>query len=163
MAGDAATNAAESVRPKREELEQVDRPAPDNTWHDAPDMSREALRGKFRQYSGGNSGEKVRTAAAESTPQDQAASSLGPGDPSTAAGPHRQADASSGADVTGSVDNRSKYKVEAKREEYRERAKHYFSRKMPQERRDQTVWRLKVLSPTLLLYLEVSADIFCRK
>ena len=42
------------------------------------------------------------------------------------------------------IDQESKDKAKAKRDEYRARVKDYFSKKVPQERRDQTVWRLKV-------------------
>ena len=159
MAGDAATNAADSVRPKREDLDQIDHPAADNTWHDAPDMSKGALADKFHDYYKGNPKEDLKAATAEGTSQAYPASTSGPGDLATSAGHHRQTDVSSGADVIGgaatakdavrrraqdNIDDETKDKAKARKEEYRERTKNYFSRKMPQERRDQTIWRLKV-------------------
>jgi hypothetical protein len=144
MAGDAATSAAESVRPKKEELNQLDSPAPDNTWYDAPDMSRAALKGRFHHYSRGESQGKMRTATAESTSQDQPASSSDPGGLTMADGHQGHTDSSSGVDAAGAPENGSKDKIETKKDEYRERVKNYFSSKMPQERREQAIWRLKV-------------------
>ena len=159
MAGDAATNAAESVRPKREHLDRIDHPAADNTWHDAPDLSKGALTDKLHDYYKGNPKEDLRAATAEGTSQAYPAGTSGRGDLATSAGSHHQTDASSGADVVGgaaatkdavgrraqdNIDDETKDKAKARKDEYRERTKNYLSRKMPHERRDQTIWRLKV-------------------
>lgn len=37
-----------------------------------------------------------------------------------------------------------KEKIRARNEDYRRRAREYFNKKMPKERKDQTIWRLKV-------------------
>ena len=42
------------------------------------------------------------------------------------------------------ISEEQKQKIRARNEDYRKRAKEYYNRKMPQERKDQTIWRLKV-------------------
>lgn len=158
MAGDAATNAAARVRPSQEDLAQLDHPAQDNTWHDAPDMSKDAVKGRLQNYYKGNPKEDVRAAAAEGTSSAHPSGSTDPKDLAATAAHDRQTGAASGANVLGgaatakdalkrnvneNVDEETKEKARARREEYRERTRNYFSRKVPQERRDQTVWRLK--------------------
>ncbi|KAH6849902.1 hypothetical protein B0I37DRAFT_370194 [Chaetomium sp. MPI-CAGE-AT-0009] len=140
MAGDAATNAAARVKPSEEDLAQLDQPAQDNTWHDAPDMSKNGMKGKVQGYYKGNPKEDVRAAVAEGTSGAQPSGSSDPRDLASTAATAKDA---LKRNVNENVDDETKEKARAKREEYRERTKNYFSRKMPQERRDQTVWRLK--------------------
>jgi hypothetical protein len=161
MAGDAATNAAARVRPSQEDLAQIDHPAEDNTWHDAPDFSKQSMRDKFHTYYKGNPKEDVKAGASEGTSAAHPEGSSDPRDLATTAARDNQTGASSGVNATGgavaakdavkrnlneNVDDETKDKARARRDEYRERTKNYFSRKVPQERRDQTVWRLKVMS-----------------
>ncbi|AEO69099.1 uncharacterized protein THITE_2053088 [Thermothielavioides terrestris NRRL 8126] len=160
MASDAATNAAARVRPSQEDLAQIDAPAQDNVWHDTPDLSKEGLKGKLQEYYKGNPKEDAKAAAAEGTsaahpagssePQDVAA--LAAQDRAQRDGPSSGVNASGGAaaakdalksNVNENLDDETKEKAKSKRDEYRKRVKDYFSRKMPQERRDQTIWRLK--------------------
>lgn len=51
IAGDVSQKAASRVRPSEEQLAQVDEPAEENTWHEAPDFSKhkEQLRSKFKK------------------------------------------------------------------------------------------------------------------
>ncbi|KAL2188535.1 hypothetical protein L209DRAFT_226429 [Thermothelomyces heterothallicus CBS 203.75] len=158
IAGDAATNAAARVRPSQEDLEQIDRPAQDNTWHDAPDMSKEGLKGKLQNYYKGNPKEDARAAISAATSEAHPSGSSDPRDLANTAAHDGQTGASSGVNATGgaaaakdslkrnvdeNVDEETKEKARARHDEYRERARIYFSRKMPQERREQTIWRLK--------------------
>ncbi|KAK3302304.1 uncharacterized protein B0T15DRAFT_542575 [Chaetomium strumarium] len=160
MAGDAATNAAARVRPGEEDLAQIDRPAEDNVWHDAPDMSKDTVKSKLQEYYKGNPKEDVRSAANQGTSQAHPSGSNDPGDlATTAAQDAQQRDGgASGVDAVGgaqsakdtlkrnvdqNIDDETKEKARQRREEYRERLKNYFNRKMPQERREQTIWRLK--------------------
>jgi hypothetical protein len=140
MAGDAATNAAARVKPNEEDLAQLDHPAQDNTWHDAPDMSKNGMKGRLQGHYKGNPKEDARAAVAEGT---SGAHPSGSSDPRDLASTAATAKDALKRNVNENVDDETKEKARAKREEYRERAKNYFSRKMPQERRDQTVWRLK--------------------
>jgi len=48
MAGDAAQKAANKVNPSEDELNQIDKPAEDNTWHDVPDLSKENLKNQAK-------------------------------------------------------------------------------------------------------------------
>ena len=164
MAGDAATNAAARVRPSQEDLAQIDHPAQDNTWHDAPDMSKGGMKGKLQNYYKGNPKEDVRAAASEGASGAHPSGSSDPRDLAATAAHDRQTGASSGLNATGgvatakdalkrnvneNVDDETKEKARARRDEYRERTRNYFSRKVPQERRDQTIWRLKVRRPPI--------------
>jgi len=142
MAGDAATNAAARVRPSDEDLRQMDRPADDNTWHDPPKInkdafSKEALKGKVR-----GSKEEAKDVAA------QGANAAQNGGAGTTTGIDGQAGAYAAKDtlqqkVDANVDDETKEKARARKEEYRARAREYLKKKMPQDRRDQTIWRLK--------------------
>lgn len=161
MAGDAATNAAQRVRPDQEDLAQIDHPAQDNVWHDTPDLSKDGMKGKFQDYYKGNPKEDVKAAAAEGTSGAHPSGSSDPRDLASLAaqdryqtgGPSSGIDAVGGAvaakdalkrNVNENVDDETQDKARRKRDEYRQRTKDYFSRKMPQERREQTIWRLKV-------------------
>jgi len=149
MAGDAATNAASLVKPSSEDLAQIDRPAPDNTWQEAPQLNKEAMKNKVQGIYKGDVkedgkavlGDGVATANpnGSSNPQNLAATPSGinaQGGVSAAAGTLQ-------SKVDQNVDQETKDKAKAKKEEYRARVKEYFSKKVPQDRRDQTIWRLK--------------------
>ena len=49
IVGDAAQKVAQRVNPSEEQLTQIDRPAQDNVWHDAPDFSKGNLKQQLRQ------------------------------------------------------------------------------------------------------------------
>lgn len=142
IAGDAATNAAGKVRPDEERLSQIDRPAEDNTWHDAPDLSKDNLRKQLQSSYKGNDPKADASTVVENA---QAATQ----------GTPTGFDANGGIDAakqtaqerTGitSEDTEAAKEVARKRTaEYRARTQEYLRKKMPQERRDQTIWRLKV-------------------
>lgn len=142
MAGDAATNAAARVKPSEEDLRQIDRPADDNTWHDPPKINKEAFSKEALKERVRGTKEEAKDVAAQGT---SAAQSGGAG---TTTGIDGQAGAYAAKDtlqekVDASVDDETKEKARAKKEEYRARAKEYLKKKMPQDRRDQTIWRLK--------------------
>ncbi|KAK0722447.1 hypothetical protein B0T26DRAFT_674145 [Lasiosphaeria miniovina] len=160
MAGDAATNAAARVKPSNEDLSQIDKPAEDNTWHEAPDFqkSKETMKSKVQRVYKGNPKEDAKAIVNEGTSAAHPSGSSDPRDLASAAAQDRQIGASSGVDTQGSayaaadtakrrvetnLDDETKEKARTKADEYRARTKAYFSKKMPQERRDQTVWRLK--------------------
>jgi hypothetical protein len=138
MAGDAATNAASSARPSEEQLAQIDRPAEDNTWHEAPAFSKanwkQQAQGVFKKKkadgSSGTAADGTATAAT-AVPVEQH------GAPSAAG---TQGPPPSGVEVGADAKEASQKKTN----EYQAKLKAYLSKKMPQERRDQTVWRLKV-------------------
>ncbi|KAI1085477.1 hypothetical protein F5B20DRAFT_567469 [Whalleya microplaca] len=136
MAGDAASNAASKVKPSSEDLAQIDHPAEDNTWHEAPKISKDAVKSQLQSVYKGNPKEDAKSAAASGV--------------DTARQP--EARAVDGVQTTqGTVSERLKTSADPETrkaaketaEQYRARTKEYLSKKIPQERRDQTVWRLK--------------------
>jgi hypothetical protein len=147
VAGDAATNVAGRVRPSEEELGQIDRPADDNTWHEKPKFSKDDLRQRVKGAYGGNLKQDVKETA------DAAKASA-----QTGSGKRTDVDARGGASAAKgtlkqkyetNVSDETKEKIKQRNKEYQNRAKEYYNKKMPQERREQTVWRLKVRSCAL--------------
>ncbi|TRX88153.1 hypothetical protein FHL15_010951 [Xylaria flabelliformis] len=138
MAGDAATNAATKVRPSEDKLNQIDQPADDNTWHDTPNLSKENLKSQLQgAYKGSASGD-ARDAANQTL--EGARRPDGSFDP--------QAGARVGKDVVSETINANTSEEDRQAAknaaaEYRRRAREYLNKKMPQERREQTIWRLK--------------------
>jgi hypothetical protein len=153
IAGDTATKAATKVKPDEEALNKLDEPAPDNTWHEKPDLSKDTLKQQVQsripigkkdvQDAAGNatqtadpSGTRDPQAVGEQALQDQ--------QQGTESGIDAQAGLKEGAqnlkDTASSnvsEDQKQKYR------EYRERTNNYFKNKMPKDRRDQIVFRLK--------------------
>ncbi|CAI4219085.1 unnamed protein product [Parascedosporium putredinis] len=127
VAGDAASNVAGRVRPSEDQLNQVDMPAQDHTWHEKPDFSKDTLREKARGTYGGKPKEDLKDTAAAAANAANPTGSTRPGDVNAQAG------ASTG---------RSR-KVKQRNDEYRRRTREYFNQKIPQERKEQTIWRLK--------------------
>lgn len=151
MAGDAAQTAAEKVNPDEDRLAKIDEPAEDNTWHDVPDLSPEQLKQqaseKYQQVKP-FSREDVKDAAREGADAAQ----QHPSSDNQEAG---QAGASRAADrLTSKADQNTdeetkqqaqeaKDKALEAKEAAKEKTKNYLSKKMPKERREQTIWRLK--------------------
>ncbi|ETS73594.1 hypothetical protein PFICI_14540 [Pestalotiopsis fici W106-1] len=145
MAGDAASNAAQKVRPSEEKLSQIDHPAQDNTWHEAPDFSKENVKAQINSAYKGNPKKDA---------QDVAAAGLDAAQPS-ASGANTTAgtDAARGTaqqHLDRNVDPETQQQLKETKEngketaaQYRARAKQYLGNKVPEERRDQIIWRLK--------------------
>lgn len=146
IAGDAATNAAQKVRPSEDKLQQLDRPADDNTWHEAPDFSKDNVKGQLSSVYKGD---------AKQDAKDIARSGANAADPdssgaNTQAG--KQAAHGQASDrVNKNLDDETQQQLKEGKEnakqtaaEYRTRAKQYLGNKVPEERRDQIIWRLKV-------------------
>lgn len=145
MAGDAASNAAQKVRPSDEKLSQIDHPAEDNTWHEAPNFSKENIKAQVNSAYKGN---------AKKDAQEVAAAGLDAAQPSASG-----ANTNAGADAARStaqqhldrnVDPETQQQLKETKEnaketgaQYRARAKQYLGNKVPEERRDQIIWRLK--------------------
>jgi hypothetical protein len=139
MAGDAATNAANRVRPSEEQLSQIDRPAEDNTWHEAPDLSKSKLKERAGHIYGGNAKKDVQDVASAGT----SAAQTGNGNAPNAGGAVDAAQSVAQQKIDENADEDTKEKVRARNEELRRKTREYFQKKMPQERKDQTIWRLK--------------------
>lgn len=158
MAGDAAQNAANMVNPSEEQLAGIDRPADDNTWHDTPDTGdlKNQARSRMDKYKPFSRSD-VKDAAGDASQQG-----TGKRDPNEAAssgvtdaqyGNQPDVDAKGGA-AAGYQNLANKAQENFPTEEVKDRArntkenvkvqsKDYLNKKMPQERRDQTIWRLK--------------------
>lgn len=157
IAGDAAQKAATKVNPSEEQLGQIDHAAEDNTWHDVPDLSRENLKNqakaqynKQKPFSRGD----VQNAAGDAT---QAANPSGARDPAETAdlaaqeqqtGTNQGVDAAGGAkqglsNLKGPASENVPAETQDRAREYRDRTRNYMQNKMPKERRDQSIWRLK--------------------
>ncbi|PSR83317.1 hypothetical protein BD289DRAFT_370200 [Coniella lustricola] len=140
IAGDAATNAAGKVRPDEEKLSQIDRPAEDNTWHEAPDLSKDNLK---KQLQGAYKGNDPRGDA-----EDVASDAVSAGRTDSGVNVNAGIDAASKTlqDRTGVSPEDTQAAKEAARKrtaEYKAKTQEYLKKKMPQERREQTIWRLK--------------------
>ncbi|KAF2087834.1 hypothetical protein K490DRAFT_73335 [Saccharata proteae CBS 121410] len=157
MVGDAATKTANKVNPSEDQLNQIDEPAADNTWHDVPDLSKDNLRNQAKQVYDKQkpfNRNEAQQAAGDAT---QAAHPTGSRDPTDAAnlaaqeqrdGTNTGLDANQGA--RAGIDNLKQSarenvpdETQERARENRARAQNYLKGKMPQERREQATWRLK--------------------
>ncbi|KAF5846469.1 hypothetical protein GGP41_003871 [Bipolaris sorokiniana] len=152
MAGDAAMNTANKVKPSEDRLNRLDEPAEDNTWHDTSNLNRENFRNQAKSslpFGNKNKGDLKETAK----DVNQAANPEGVRDPTHTAdlaATEGQTGQSTGLDVRSGVDA-AKQKVDANTSDEdkqivrarREQLNNYLKGKMPEERREQTRWRLK--------------------
>lgn len=158
IAGDAATNAATKVRPSEEDIRNIDAPAADNTWHEKPDFSKDKMKKQFQDRYKGDVKEDGKAALSQGTSAAHPTGSSDPRDLGNSVMHERQTGASTGINaqagasaavntlqqkVDENLDDETKEKTKTRADEYKARTKEYFSKKIPQERREQTVWRLK--------------------
>ncbi|KAI9831358.1 MAG: hypothetical protein M1819_005132 [Sarea resinae] len=157
IAGDAAQNVANKVNPSEEQLSQIDKPAEDNTWHDVPDLSTGNIKSQIKSQKDKQkpvSGQDLQNAAGNATQSAHPTGSRDPADAADLAARDQQQGSSSGLDAkSGAKAGAQTLRGQASEnvpDETKDRArnttgqaKEYLSDKMPQERRDQTIWRLK--------------------
>lgn len=157
MAGDAATKAAEKVKPGEEQLSQIDQPADDNVWHDAPDMSRDNIKNQLKQTYNKNtplSGQDLKDAAGDATETAHPDGSRDPQEVARLAAEDQQNGSASGVDATSGAqaglntlkDRASSNIPDSAKDQGRatkQRTVNYLKGKMPEERREQSIWRLK--------------------
>lgn len=157
IAGDAASHAASRINPSEEQLRQIDRPAADHEWHDAPNFSKDNLKQQFRDKVHQNkpiNRDELRDVAGNATQSADPYGSRNPRDAAERAADDQRHGTQSGVDasagIRAGVDNLHQkldqnlpedQKQQAR--DYRDRSKQYFRDKMPQDRREQTIWRLK--------------------
>lgn len=149
IAGDAAQNTANKVRPSEDQLNRMDHPAEDNTWHENPDMSKDKLLSSVKQSV--PFGKKdAKNAVGDINQAAHPDGSRDPRDTAQAGAHEAQTGQSTGMDagaaasvakqkIQENVSEEDKEKVRARREQLN----NYLRGKMPEERRDQTIWRLK--------------------
>lgn len=142
VAGDAATSAAGKLNPSEDALAQIDQPAEDNTWHDVPDLSRENIR---KQATGVYNKNKPFN-------RDQATAAAQQGADHAQGQPDDQQAASAGANTAvqnlqdqarTNIPDETQEKARNAKSAFVQSSRNYLDKKMPQERRDQTIWRLK--------------------
>ncbi|KAJ4372587.1 hypothetical protein N0V86_007949 [Didymella sp. IMI 355093] len=149
IAGDAAQNTANKVKPSEDELNQIDRPAEDNTWHENPDMSKGNLKETMRQKMPIGR-QDVKQAAGDANqaahpdgsrdPRDTAQLGAHEGQTGNNTGMNAQAGVQQGKEqLKAKIPEEDQEKVRARRDQFN----NYLKGKMPQERREQTIWRLK--------------------
>jgi len=136
MAGDAASEATTRVKPSEDQLRQLDEPASDNTWHDVPDISA----GKIKNQIKSTVNKKAPVDKNDLENARANADNQGDAQASAIAGASTLRDRAS-----ANIPDEDKEKAKQKAQEKKERTKNYLSKKMPEERREQTIWRLKKL------------------
>ncbi|KAI9796106.1 MAG: hypothetical protein M1833_006528 [Piccolia ochrophora] len=142
VAGDAASNAASRVQPSEDQLNQLDHPADDNTWHDAPNLSRDNIRNQAKSQF--NKQKPVGAADLQDAANDADRTAA----QKQQAGADGQLAGQSGAtDAAGTLKERASANVpedtKNRGREAVDRTKNYLGEKLPKERREQTIWRLK--------------------
>jgi len=161
MAGDAASSAANKINPNEDQLKQLDEPAEDNTWHDNPDLSRGNIKNQVKQTYNQNtplSKDDVKEAGRDA---NQSADPHGSRDPTQTAdrvGNDQVNNTSSGVDAQhgarqgieslkqkadANISEEDKEKARKRKEQGKQMTKDYVNKKIPQERREQTIYRLK--------------------
>lgn len=129
VAGDAAQNAANRVNPSQDQLANIDAPAEDNTWHDVPkvgDLKTQA-RDQYNKNKPFSRGDVQ--GVAENTPADQGGA---------------QAGVSSLRDqASANIPDETKEQARDNARKFGNQSKEYAQKKFPQERREQTIYRLK--------------------
>ena len=164
IAGDAAQKSATKINPSEDALNQIDQPADDNTWHDVPNLSPSNLRAQAKeQYNKQKpfSRSDVQNAAGDATQSAHPSGSRDPADAATLEAEARDQGNDSGLDpqagansaignlrgqASANVPDETKDKAEKTRDtarDTRDRTKNYIRGKLPKERRDQTIFRLK--------------------
>ncbi len=155
IAGDAAQSAANRVNPSEDELRQIDRPAEGNTWHDVPsrqDIMNQA-KGQFNRQKPFNT-QEMRDAAGDATQTAHPGGSRDPRDAGHLAAHDQQNNTSSGMDGAAGAKagiNSLKERASAnmpeetknRGREVAHQTREYIDKKLPQERRDQAIYRLK--------------------
>jgi Family of unknown function (DUF5923) len=149
IAGDAAQKAATKVNPSQDQLSQIDHPAEDNTWHQVPDMSnlKQQAKGQYNKIIPFSRRDvNVEAQGGADHAQNQLTDDNGEAD---RAGLSRDADSlqlkaqqivlDENPDRPQEANDQA---IEAKKNAISQ-TKNYMSNKIPQERRDQAIWRLK--------------------
>ena len=157
IAGDAAQKTATKINPSEDALNQIDQPADDNTWHDVPNLSAANLRAQAKEqynkqkpFSRGD----VQNAAGDATQSAHPSGSRDPADAAILEAESRDQGTDSGLDpqagansAAGNLRSQASANVpdetKDKARDGRDRTKNYLREKLPKERREQTIFRLK--------------------
>ena len=164
IAGDAAQKTATRISPSEDALNQIDQPADDNTWHDVPNLSPANLRAQAKDQYNKNkpfSRGDVQNAAGDATQTAHPSGSRDPADAALLEAESRDQGTDSGLDPQAGVNSAAAnlrgqasanipdetkdkaYEAKDKARDGRDRTKNYLREKLPKERREQTIFRLK--------------------
>lgn len=159
MVGDAAQAAANKVNPSQDELDHMDEPAEDNTWHDTPDLSGNRIKGalkdrvnKVKPFSRGDlqdaAGDASEAASGSRDPTDAASQAAQDQQQGTDHGVDARQGAKQGLQnlkekASSNIPDEHKDRARKARDKTRDKTKDYLKEKMPKERRDQIIWRLR--------------------
>ena len=160
MAGDAAQTAANKVNPDEDRLKRIDEPAEDNTWHDVPDLSRENIRSQASSTINKNkpfSREDARQAAEQGANDAQNHPSSGHDNQQAGKQGASTAIDNLKSKASANVPDEHKERAREAKDTAAQKSKNYINKKMPQERRDQTIWRLKKM------LVEIQGHSDCKK
>ncbi|KAM5439712.1 hypothetical protein MferCBS31731_004469 [Microsporum ferrugineum] len=139
IASDSAQKAAGALRPSEEHMAQIDKPAEDNVWHDSPDMSKDAFMSRFKN--------KTKTDKAQGnlngTNGTHATNGVNGVNGVDGVGTSHQAGTSEAATDPAELTDQAASKAKQRSREATERTKKFLAEKMPPERREQTIWRIK--------------------
>ena len=147
IAGDAATNAAGKINPSEDQLNQIDQPAEDNTWHETPELSRANLKNQATAaYNKNKPFNRDQAADAANQAADQ-----GINDAQNTSGTTQDGTQAGVSSVASNLKDQAQANISEEDQERArnaknqalQRSKDYMGKKMPKERRDQTIWRLK--------------------
>ena len=157
IAGDAAQRAAIRVNPTEDELAQIDHPAQENVWHDVPDLSKDNLKQQLRHTIDRNKPahrEDLREAAGTATQAAHPEDSRDPRGVADRVAQDQRYGADSGVDARSGLQAGAAHLRDRAREnipdEHQDRAnkkwsstRDYMNSKFNEDRRKQTIWRLK--------------------
>lgn len=161
IAGDAAQKTATKINPSDDALNQIDEPAEDNTWHDVPNLSASNFKAQARdQYNKQKpfSRGDVQNAAGDATQTAHPSGSRDPADAAQLEADSRDQGTDSGMDpraganaaagnlrsqASANIPDETQDKAKDKARTTRDRTKNYVTEKIPKERREQTIFRLK--------------------
>ena len=142
VAGDAAQNAATRINPSEEQLSQIDSPAADNQWHDVPSVA------ELRSQAKGAYDKNRPFSKKEAQDAAGNAAQTGVDKPTVTEGETAQTAAAAGTDnlaatAKRNVPDETQEKTKESINATRNQARDYLNKKVPKERREQTIWRLK--------------------
>lgn len=140
MASDSAQKAAGALKPSEEDLAQIDKPADESVWHESPNLSKEALKSRFKKEKSEKPQGSVDTV--NGSHSINGANGVNGVNGVDGVATSQQAGTSGTAD-TAEVKDQATTTAKQRSKEAAERTKKFLSEKMPRERREQTIWRIK--------------------
>lgn len=157
IAGDAAQKTATKINPSEDRLNQIDDPADDNTWHDVPNLSTGNLKAQAKDQYNKNkplSRNDMKNAAGDATqtahptgsrdPQDAAMLEADARNQGTGSGMDPQAGANQAVgNLRGTASQNIPDETKDQARDTKNRTTEYMRTKVPKERREQTIFRLK--------------------